>query len=100
MLRHALHAKLHHATVTYCDADYVGSITIDRDLLDASGMRANEKVLVADCDSAISALAAVVVPLRATATKICSCRSVRRRVFMADLFAKRSDGYILAIQPV
>ena len=52
MLRHALHAKLHHATVTYCDADYVGSITIDRDLLDASGMRANEKVLVADCDSA------------------------------------------------
>lgn len=56
--------------------------------------------LVADCDSAISALAAVVVPLRATATKICSCRSVRRRVFMADLFAKRSDGYILAIQPV
>ena len=52
MLRHALHAKLHHATVTYCDADYVGSITIDRDLLDASGMRPNEKVLVADCDSA------------------------------------------------
>ena len=28
--------------------------------------------LVADCDSAISALAAVVLPLRATATKICS----------------------------
>ncbi len=52
MLRHALHAKIHHATVTYCDADYVGSITIDRNLLDASGMRANEKVLVADCDSA------------------------------------------------
>ena len=52
MLRHALHAKLHHAVVTYCDADYVGSITIDRDLLDASGIRANEKVLVADCDSA------------------------------------------------
>jgi len=52
MLRHALHAKIHHAKVTYCDADYVGSITIDRDLLDASGMRPNEKVLVADCDSA------------------------------------------------
>lgn len=51
MLRHALHAKLHHAVVTYCDADYVGSITIDRDLLDASGMRANEKVLVADCEN-------------------------------------------------
>jgi hypothetical protein len=42
VLRHALHAKFHHATVTYCDADYVGSITIDRDLLDASGMRERE----------------------------------------------------------
>lgn len=29
--------------------DYVGSITIDGDLLDAVGMRVNDKVLVADC---------------------------------------------------
>lgn len=51
MLRHALHAKIHRATVTYCEPDYMGSITIDADLLDAIGMRANEKVLVSDVTS-------------------------------------------------
>ncbi|MBX3356223.1 MAG: aspartate 1-decarboxylase [Phycisphaeraceae bacterium] len=51
MLRHALHAKIHRATVTYCEPDYMGSITIDADLLDAVGMRVNEKVLVSDVTS-------------------------------------------------
>jgi len=52
MLREALHAKIHRATVTQCEPDYMGSITIDPDLLDAVGMRVNEKVLVADCNNA------------------------------------------------
>ncbi|MDI9403156.1 MAG: aspartate 1-decarboxylase [Limnohabitans sp.] len=51
MLREALFAKIHRATVTLCSPDYMGSITIDPDLLDAVGMRVNEKVLVADIDS-------------------------------------------------
>jgi len=48
MLREVLFAKIHRATVTACNPDYMGSITIDRDLLDACGMVVNEKVLVAD----------------------------------------------------
>lgn len=48
MLREVLFAKIHGATVTACNPDYIGSITIDRDLLDACGMVVNEKVLVAD----------------------------------------------------
>ena len=32
-------AKIHRATVTQADLNYVGSITIDEDLLDASGIR-------------------------------------------------------------
>ena len=52
MLRTMLHAKLHHAVVTRCDAEYVGSITIDENLLEASGLRPNEKVLVLDVDNA------------------------------------------------
>ena len=51
MLREALFAKIHRATVTLCNPDYMGSITIDPDLLDATGMRVNEKVLIADIDS-------------------------------------------------
>jgi aspartate 1-decarboxylase len=51
MLRTFLYGKIHRATVTLCSPDYMGSITIDPDLLDATGMRINEKVLVADIDS-------------------------------------------------
>lgn len=51
MLREMLFAKIHRATVTQCNPDYMGSITIDPDLLDATGLVVNEKVLVADCDN-------------------------------------------------
>jgi len=51
MLRKMLHAKIPRATVTHCDVDYVGSITIDADLLRATGMLPSESVLVADCDN-------------------------------------------------
>lgn len=46
-----LKAKIHRATVTQTDVNYHGSITIDRDLLTATGLRPNEAVLVADCDN-------------------------------------------------
>jgi aspartate 1-decarboxylase len=51
MLRQALFAKIHQAVVTECHPDYSGSITIDQDLLDVTGMLVNEKVLVADCEN-------------------------------------------------
>jgi aspartate 1-decarboxylase len=41
-----MHAKIHKATVTEANLNYVGSITIDEDLLDAAGLWENEKVLV------------------------------------------------------
>lgn len=46
MLRMMLNSKIHRATVTEADLNYVGSITIDQDLLDAVGMLPNEKVHV------------------------------------------------------
>jgi aspartate 1-decarboxylase len=46
-LRSVLRAKIHKATVTQADPDYVGSITIDRALTEKVGLWANEKVLVA-----------------------------------------------------
>ncbi|HRP63396.1 MAG TPA: aspartate 1-decarboxylase [Phycisphaerales bacterium] len=51
MLREVLYAKIHRATVTDCNPNYMGSITIDPILLEATGMVVNEKVLVADCDN-------------------------------------------------
>ncbi len=44
MFRTFLYAKIHRATVTHCELHYEGSCGIDQDLLDASGIRANEQV--------------------------------------------------------
>jgi aspartate 1-decarboxylase len=51
MLRKLLRAKIHRATVTEADVEYVGSITIDSKLLDATGIVPGECVLVADVDN-------------------------------------------------
>jgi len=39
-----LHSKIHRATVTDANLNYVGSITIDQDLLSAASMRVGQKV--------------------------------------------------------
>jgi aspartate 1-decarboxylase len=39
-------SKIHRATVTCCDPDYVGSVTIDSDLMDAAGIIDGEMVHV------------------------------------------------------
>jgi aspartate 1-decarboxylase len=44
MLRNMFKAKLHRATVTDANLNYEGSVTIDKDLLDASGILEFEKV--------------------------------------------------------
>ena len=44
MLRPFLRAKIHRARVTRCDLQYVGSITVDRDLLDAADLLPLEEV--------------------------------------------------------
>ena len=46
MFRTLLGSKIHRAIVTQADLNYVGSITIDQDLLDAAGILVNEKVQV------------------------------------------------------
>jgi aspartate 1-decarboxylase len=46
-----LKSKIHRATVTDCDLNYVGSITIDEDLLDAADIREFEQVAVVDVDN-------------------------------------------------
>ena len=51
MLVDMLKAKIHRATVTQAELNYVGSITIDEDLLDQAGILEYEKVLIADIDN-------------------------------------------------
>jgi aspartate 1-decarboxylase len=46
-----LKSKIHRATVTDCDLNYVGSITIDPELLEAADIREFEQVAVVDINN-------------------------------------------------
>jgi aspartate 1-decarboxylase len=46
MFRTFMRSKIHQARVTDANLNYVGSITIDEDIMDAVGIRVNEKVQV------------------------------------------------------
>jgi len=46
MFRTMMKSKLHRATVTEANLNYVGSITIDEDLMDAADLYENEKVQI------------------------------------------------------
>jgi aspartate 1-decarboxylase len=51
MQRVMLKSKIHRATITDCDLHYVGSITIDADLLEAADILEHEQVHVLDIDN-------------------------------------------------
>ena len=51
MRRTMLHSKIHRATVTGADLDYVGSISIDPALLELAGIAPHEQVHVLDIDN-------------------------------------------------
>ncbi len=51
MYRTLLHGKIHRATVTAANIHYVGSISIDRNLMQAADIREYERVQVVDVDN-------------------------------------------------
>ena len=48
MMRIMMKSKIHRATVTQADLDYVGSVTIDADLLEAAQLLEGEQVAIVD----------------------------------------------------
>lgn len=46
-----MRAKLHRITVTQADLNYIGSITMDLDLIEAAGLVAGEKVQIVNCNN-------------------------------------------------
>jgi aspartate 1-decarboxylase len=51
MQRQMLKSKIHRATITGCDVDYIGSITIDADLMRQADLLPNEQVHVWDVEN-------------------------------------------------
>ena len=52
MMRIMMNSKIHRAVVTEADLNYIGSVTIDRDIMDAVGLLANEKVAIVNNNGA------------------------------------------------
>ena len=46
--RNMVHSKIHRATVTQADLHYVGSVTVDEELMDAADLLAGEQVAIVD----------------------------------------------------
>ncbi len=61
MLLSMMRAKLHGATVTECDLHYEGSVAIDRELLDATGLLVGEEVHIWNVSSG-SRIVTYVIP--------------------------------------
>lgn len=51
MRRRMMKSKIHRATVTDADLHYVGSVTVDRDLMDAADLLEFEQVAIVDVDN-------------------------------------------------
>ena len=51
MIIEVLKSKIHRVTVTYCELNYIGSITIDESLIEAANMIVGEKVQVVNINN-------------------------------------------------
>jgi aspartate 1-decarboxylase len=69
-MRWVLRSKIHKATVTEADVNYIGSITIDKDLIDRAGFWPGEKVLVVS-NSSGTRLETYVIAGESGSGKIC-----------------------------
>lgn len=61
-----LKSKIHRATVTRADVHYVGSVTLDEDLMDAADLLAGEQVAVVDIDNGVRLETYVIAGQRGT----------------------------------
>ncbi|MEK4632887.1 aspartate 1-decarboxylase [Bacillus sp. 4A_MP3] len=83
MYRTMMAGKLHRATVTEANLNYVGSITIDEDLLDAVGMLTNEKVQIVNNNNG-ARLETYIIPGKRGSGVICLNGAAARLVQEGD----------------
>jgi aspartate 1-decarboxylase len=84
MFRNMMNGKIHRATVTEANLNYVGSITIDKDLLDAVGMIANEKVQIVNNNNG-ARLETYIIPGERGSGVICLNGAAARLVQKGDI---------------
>ena len=78
-----LYSKLHRATVTDANLNYVGSITIDQTLLDAAHMRVGQKVDIVNINNG-ERFSTYVIPGKRGKGEICLNGAAARKVHRGD----------------
>lgn len=77
-------SKIHRVTITESDLNYVGSITIDKDLMDAANLIENEKVQVVNINNGARLETYVITGERGTG-EICMNGPAARKVAVGDI---------------
>tara|TARA_B110000263_G_C14918496_1_gene333665 strand:- start:34 stop:426 length:393 start_codon:yes stop_codon:yes gene_type:complete len=83
-MRFVMRSKIHRATVTHADVDYIGSISIDEEILQAAGIEEWEKIHVLDVTNG-TRLETYVVKAPAGSGKICINGAAAHLVNPGDL---------------
>ncbi|MBX3042196.1 MAG: aspartate 1-decarboxylase [Candidatus Kapabacteria bacterium] len=101
MLRNFLKSKIHQATITQAELYYVGSLTIDEDLMDAADVKTYEKVSVVNINNGERFETYVIPGVRGSGT-ICLNGAAARKGAVGDLLiimsyclidSKEIEGY-------
>lgn len=103
MFRNMMNGKIHRATVTEANLNYVGSITIDEEILDAVGMIANEKVQIVNNNNG-ARLETYIIPGERGSGVICLNGAAARLVQKGDIviiisYALVADEKVAAHKP-
>ncbi len=78
-----LHSKIHRATVTDANLNYVGSITIDSDILKAATMRVGQKVDIVNVNNG-ERFSTYIIPGEAGKKEFCLNGAAARKVHKGD----------------
>ena len=103
MRRTLMKSKIHRARVSAADLHYVGSITIDEDLMAAADLLPNEKVQVVDIDNG-ARLETYVIPVSPGSGDMCLNGAAARLVQPGDLvivvsYAEFEDAEARGFEP-
>jgi aspartate 1-decarboxylase len=78
-----LYSKIHRATVTDANLNYVGSITIDRDLMDAAAMRVGQKIDIVNVNNG-ERFSTYIIPGERGKREMCLNGAAARKVHIGD----------------
>ena len=79
-----LYSKLHRATVTEANLNYVGSITIDQELLDAANMRVGQKIDIVNINNG-ERFSTYIIAGKAGKKDMCVNGAAARKVAVGDI---------------